>query len=110
MWYVFPQLRGLGYSAVAQKYGIASMDEASAYLHHPVLGPRLVECTQLVLNAVKASAAEIFPYPDDLKFRSCMTLFAQVADAPDVFSAALAKYHGGAPDPETLRLLGRGAG
>jgi len=109
MWYIFPQLRGLGYSPMAHKYGIASKDEASAYLLHPVLGPRLIECTGLVLNASKASAAEIFPYPDDLKFRSCMTLFAEVANAPDVFSAALRKYHAGAPDLETLRLLKRGA-
>ncbi len=105
MWYIFPQLRGLGYSATAQKYAIASKDEASAYLAHPVLGARLIECTGLALNARKASAAEIFPYPDDLKFRSSMTLFAQLSEAPDVFGAALLKYYGGVPDRETLRLL-----
>ncbi|MFY9642839.1 MAG: DUF1810 domain-containing protein [Rhodomicrobium sp.] len=109
MWYIFPQLRGLGYSATAQKYAISSKDEASAYLAHPVLGPRLTECTQLVLNAHKVSAREIFPYPDDLKFRSSMTLFAQLTDAPHVFSAALQKYYGGEPDRETLRLLERGS-
>ncbi len=109
MWYIFPQLRGLGYSPTARKYAIASKEEASAYLAHPVLGPRLIECTGLVLGAHKASADEIFPYPDGLKFRSSMTLFAQAADAPDVFSAALQQYYGGEPDRETLRLLDRGA-
>ncbi|MGO9484210.1 MAG: DUF1810 domain-containing protein [Rhodomicrobium sp.] len=105
MWYIFPQLRGLGRSPLAQKYGIASADEARAYAAHPVLGPRLIECTQLTLDANKASASEIFPYPDELKFHSCMTLFALVAPEPRVFTAALHKYCGGAPDPETLRLL-----
>jgi uncharacterized protein (DUF1810 family) len=106
MWYIFPQLRGLGQSAMAQSYGIGSEDEARAYLAHAVLGPRLTECTQLALDANKASAAAIFPYPDDLKFRSSMTLFARVAAGPNVFEAALEKYYGGEPDPETLRLLG----
>ncbi len=105
MWYIFPQMRGLGRSPLAEKYGIASADEARAYLAHPVLGPRLIECTQLALDADKASAAGIFAFPDDLKFRSCMTLFAQVAVGPSVFTAALQKYCGGEPDPETLRLL-----
>ncbi len=108
MWYIFPQLRGLGRSPLARKYGIASADEARAYLAHPMLGPRLTECTQLAFEANKASAAAIFPYPDDLKFRSCMTLFAQVAPEPGVFTAALRKYCGGEADPETLRLLGIG--
>jgi len=106
MWYIFPQLRGLGQSEMSQKYGIASLDEARAYLAHPALGPRLIECTKAALEANAASAGEIFPYPDDLKFHSSMTLFALVAQAPDVFSAALQKYYGGEPDPETLRLLG----
>ncbi len=97
MWYIFPQLRGLGHSAMAHHYGIPSKDEAKAYLAHPCLGPRLVECTQLVLDANKRSASEIFPYPDDLKFRSSMTLFAQVAPEPNVFAAALAKYFGAEP-------------
>ncbi len=105
MWYIFPQLRGLGQSPMAYRYGIASLEEARAYLAHPDLGPRLIECTQAVLQAHAALAGEIFPYPDDLKFRSSMTLFARVAQAPDVFSAALQKYYGGEPDPETLRLL-----
>ncbi len=76
MWYIFPQFRGLGQSAMAYRYGIASLDEARAYLSHPVLGPRLIACTKLALDADKASASAIFPSPDDLKFRSCMTLFA----------------------------------
>jgi uncharacterized protein (DUF1810 family) len=108
MWYIFPQMRGLGRSPLAQRYGIASAAEARAYLAHPVLGPRLLECTQLALDANKASASDIFPFPDDLKFRSCMTLFAQVAAKPSVFTAALQKYCGGEPDPETLRLLAGG--
>ena len=105
MWYIFPQLRGLGRSVTAQKYGIASIEEARAYLEHPILGPRLIECTEAALAADKASGAAIFPFPDDLKFRSCMTLFAQVAEAPAVFTEALQKYCGGEPDRETLRLL-----
>ncbi len=106
MWYIFPQLRGLGHSPMSQRYGIVSLDEARAYLDHPILGPRLIECTELALNAGSASAAQIFPYPDDLKFRSSMTLFAQVQPEPNIFSAALQKYCGGEPDRETLRLLG----
>jgi uncharacterized protein (DUF1810 family) len=105
MWYIFPQLRGLGHSAMSQKYGIASKGEARAYLAHPTLGARLIECTQLALDANTASAAELFPYPDDLKFRSSMTLFAASAPEPNVFSAALQKYFGGEPDKKTLRLL-----
>jgi uncharacterized protein (DUF1810 family) len=106
MWYIFPQLRGLGRSASAHTYGIESEEEAEAYLAHAVLGPRLVGCTELAIAAGAASAADIFGFPDDLKFRSCMTLFARQAGAPAVFAAALAKYYGGEPDAETLRLLG----
>jgi uncharacterized protein (DUF1810 family) len=106
IWYIVPQLRGLGQSATSQRYGISSKDEARAYLAHPVLGPRLIERTQLALDAKAGSAAAIFPHPDDLKFRSSMTLFAEVAAEPNAFKAALAKYYSGAPDPETLRLLG----
>ena len=105
MWYIFPQLRGLGQSLMSHRYGIASLDEARAYLAHPLLGPRLIECTELALNADAASAAAIFPYPDGLKFHSSMTLFAQARPEPDVFGAALEKYYGGEPDRETLRLL-----
>jgi uncharacterized protein (DUF1810 family) len=105
MWFVFPQLAGLGFSHRAQFYGIASLDEARAYLAHPVLGPRLVECTELV-NAVEGRTAhDIFGSPDDVKFRSSMTLFALAAPEA-VFDAALAKYFGGERDGRTLELLG----
>jgi len=105
MWYIFPQLRGLGRSPTAWHYGIASLDEARTYLAHPVLGPRLVECTRLVLDAGKPVSA-IFPAPDDLKFRSSVTLFAEAADASEtVFAEALARLCGGVPDEATLRLL-----
>lgn len=105
MWFVFPQLRGLGQSATAHRYGLSGLDEAHAYLQHPVLGPRLVECTSLV-NAVRGrSAHDIFGSPDDLKFHSSMTLFSRVQQASPKFMEALQKYFGGAPDPRTLQLL-----
>ena len=91
MWFIFPQMKGLGRSAMAEKYAIGSCEEAAAYLHHPVLGPRLRECTDLV-NRIQGSAIEqIFEYPDDLKFRSCMTLFAEATSDNQVFKDALAK-------------------
>jgi uncharacterized protein (DUF1810 family) len=105
MWFVFPQLRGLGYSSMASYYGIGSRSEAEAYLAHPVLGARLVECTGLVNAVAGASVEEIFGYPDDLKFRSSMTLFAAVAGAPGCFLAALGRYFGGEPDGATLKIL-----
>ena len=105
MWFVFPQLGGLGHSAMAQRYAIGSLGEATAYLEHPVLGPRLIECAELVNEVAGRSIGDIFGSPDDLKFHSCMTLFASVADAPAVFDEALAKYFGGAPDRQTTRLL-----
>jgi uncharacterized protein (DUF1810 family) len=105
MWFVFPQLRGLGHSAMAQRYGIGSLAEARAYLAHPVLGPRLVECTDLV-NAVEGrSIREIFGSPDDLKFRSSMTLFASAQPDADAFKEALKKYFGDMPDARTTELL-----
>jgi len=98
MWFIFPQLRGLGRSAIAEEFAIASREEAEAYFRHPVLGPRLVECTRLV-NAIEGrSVAQIFGYPDDLKFRSSMTLFAPYH--PE-FRAALDKYFAGESDPLT---------
>ncbi len=107
MWFVFPQIAGLGLSATARHYALADLDEARAYLAHPVLGPRLVELTGIV-NAVEGrSAHAIFGSPDDLKFRSSMTLFAQAAPDRACFHAALAKYHAGEPDPRTLEILGR---
>jgi uncharacterized protein (DUF1810 family) len=106
MWFVFPQLRGLGESPTSRRFAIGSLAEARAYLEHPLLGPRLLECTRLV-NAVEGrTLSEIFGFPDDLKFRSCMTLFA-AAGGPDqaLFDAALRKYCKGVPDDRTLGLL-----
>ena len=105
MWFVFPQLRGLGQSQMAHTFGIGSRAEAEAYLKHPVLGPRLKECTRQV-NLIKGrTIEEIFGYPDDLKFRSSMTLFASVEREDQLFKTALDKYFGGAPDARTLELL-----
>lgn len=104
MWFVFPQIAGLGSSAMAQAYAISGLPEARAYLAHPVLGPRLRAVTEAV-NAVEGrSAHEIFGSPDDLKFRSSMTLFARASEEA-VFRGALAKYFGGAEDPLTAARL-----
>lgn len=105
MWFVFPQLRGLGHSATASYYGIASADEARAYLEHPVLGPRLRECVELVLAVDGRTAPAIFGSPDDLKFRSSMTLFAAIAPGDPLFQRALDKYFEGQPDPLTAARL-----
>jgi len=106
MWFVFPQIRGLGSSPTAQHYGIASLAEARAYLDHPVLGPRLRECVALV-NAVEGRSAEqVFGWPDDLKLRSSVTLFAHATDDNGDFLALLDKYYGGEQDPLTLERLG----
>lgn len=110
IWFVFPQLRGLGRSTTAERYGIASGDEARAYLAHPVLGPRLIECTRLVTAIDGATIGEILGSPDDLKVRSSMTLFARAADDPEVrseFVAVLDKFYGGAEDQVTVSLLAR---
>lgn len=92
MWFIFPQLQGLGHSAMAKKYAITSLDEAAAYLQHPILGPRLIECTKLVNETDGRSIHQIFGSPDDLKFHSCMTLFAQAKPTEEVFQYALQKY------------------
>ena len=107
MWFVFPQVAGLGYSAMTQRYAISGRAEAEAYLRHAVLGPRLRECTALATGVEGRTAHEIFGSPDDLKFRSSMTLFAAVADDAAVFQAALDKYYNGAADSETLKRLPR---
>jgi uncharacterized protein (DUF1810 family) len=104
MWFVFPQLAGLGSSPTAQRYAIASLAEAQAYLDHPVLGPRLAESARALLAVEGRSAQQILGYPDDLKLRSSMTLFARAADDPGVFHAVLDRYYDG-PDPRTVELL-----
>lgn len=105
MWFIFPQLQGLGHSGTSQKYAIASLKEAHAYLDHPVLGPRLRECTDLVLRIQHKSIEEIFGYPDWMKFRSSMTLFASAAADNAVFASALDTYFAGKPDPLTLERI-----
>ena len=105
MWFIFPQLKGLGYSAMANFYGIGSRKEAEAYLAHPVLGPRLRSCTSLVMQAEGRSIAEIFTDPDDMKFRSSMTLFAAVDSESELFKNALKKYFAGQPDEKTFLAL-----
>ena len=107
MWFVFPQLKGLGLSSTAQFYGIESLEEARAYLAHPVLGPRLRDCVEMVLAVRGRTAHEIFGSPDDLKLRSCLTLFAEVGGGQSVFDRALRQYFGGQPDHATLELLAR---
>lgn len=104
MWFVFPQLAGLGFSAMSQHYAIGSRAEAEAYLAHPVLGPRLIECTRLVLAVDGRTINAILGAPDDSKFRSSMTLFGAVSDEP-VFGEALARYFAGQPDGATLEIL-----
>jgi uncharacterized protein (DUF1810 family) len=105
MWFIFPQIAGLGFSPMAQRYALASLDEARAYLAHPVLGPRLEECTRAVLRHPQRTAHEIFGWPDDLKFCSSMTLFHRAAPDNPLFAKALATYYGGALDPKTLERL-----
>jgi uncharacterized protein (DUF1810 family) len=105
MWFVFPQIEGLGHSAMAERYAITSLDEARAYLAHPLLGPRLRQCAALV-NAVRdRSIRDILGQPDDLKFGSCMTLFARAAPDEPVFRQALTRYFAGREDPATLARL-----
>jgi uncharacterized protein (DUF1810 family) len=110
MWFIFPQVRGLGSSPMARRYALSGLAEAYAYLEHPTLGARLRECTRAVLAVKGRTAHEIFGSPDELKLRSCLTLFAQAAAASPVpedrvFGEALARYYRGEPDPVTLRVL-----
>ncbi len=107
MWFVFPQIQELGHSDMARKYAIASIDEARAYLQHPVLGARLRECSRLVAGVQGRSAHQIFGTPDDMKFHSSMTLFAQAAADNQPFNACLRKYYEGQGDPATLAQLAR---
>ncbi len=105
MWFVFPQLRGLGSSPMAARYGISSLEEARAYLRHDLLGSRLHECTQLVNQVRGRAIAEIFGWPDDLKLCSSMTLFARATDDNEDFIALLDRYYGGRQDPLTVARL-----
>ncbi|RYE90564.1 MAG: DUF1810 domain-containing protein [Cytophagaceae bacterium] len=107
MWYIFPQIRGLGFSETARYYGITGAAEAAAYLQHPVLGSRLVEISQALLALPGSNATSIMGSPDDLKLRSSMTLFAVVPDTEPVFQAVLDKFFGGVKDAKTLQLLGQ---
>ena len=107
MWYIFPQFDGLGFSSTSRRYAIRSVAEAEAYLGHPILGPRLVEIAEAAAGVEGRSAFEVFGSPDDMKLRSCATLFAQVSPAGSVFERLLGRYFGGEPDSETLRLLGQ---
>jgi uncharacterized protein (DUF1810 family) len=106
MWYIFPQLDGLGFSSTSRRYAIRSLAEATAYLAHPVLGPRLLSCAEAALGVEGRSALEIFGSPDDMKLRSCATLFALVSPAGSVFERLLGKFFQGEGDGKTLRLLG----
>ncbi len=105
MWYIFPQIDGLGFSATSRRYAIKSLDEARAYLDHPLLGPRLVECVEAALSVEGRSAQEIFGSPDYLKLRSSATLFAVVTPPGSVFARLLDKFYAGKHDEQTLRRL-----
>jgi len=105
MWFIFPQIAGLGHSAIADRFALSSLDEAVAYLAHPVLGLRLRACSVLVAGIEGRSIAEIFGHPDDMKFRSSMTLFSRAAPQEPIFAACLQKYFGGEPDLQTLAKL-----
>jgi uncharacterized protein (DUF1810 family) len=105
MWYIFPQFDGLGMSPTSQLYAIKSVEEARAFLAHPVLGPRMIECAEAVLGVDGQSANEIFGSPDDLKLRSSATLFAGVSPSGSVFDRLLEKHFGGERDERTLRLM-----
>ena len=105
MWFIFPQIEGLGDSPTSRRYSIKSTEEARQYLNHPVLGKRLLECTEAVVALKGGSLSEIFGYPDDMKFKSSMTLFEKIAGSGSVFSLALDRYCNGERDGTTLRLL-----
>jgi uncharacterized protein (DUF1810 family) len=106
MWFIFPQIAGLGFSAMAQRYALGSRAEAVAYLAHPILGTRLIECTRLILGVENRTIRDILGSPDDIKFRSSMTLFGAVSDDP-LFAQSIERYYAGVPDPATLEILER---
>jgi uncharacterized protein (DUF1810 family) len=105
MWFIFPQIQGLGHSAMARRFAIQSLEQAQRYLQHPILGPRLRQHTQLVLNVQDRSISDIFGDPDDLKFHSSMTLFDLAAPGDPLFLSVLAKYFSSQQDQNTLRIL-----
>ena len=105
MWFIFPQIQGLGFSSTARYYAIESLGEAAAFLHDPCLGGHLIEISEALLTLPTDDAGEVFGYPDNLKLRSCMTLFAKVEDAPPVFREVLQKYYGGSEDERTNEIL-----
>ena len=107
MWYIFPQIQGLGYSAMAQHYAIRDLGEAREYLQHPVLGPRLIEISEALLSLDESDPRRVMGSPDDLKLRSCMTLFQCAAPDQPVFGKVLDKFYGGQPDGRTLEILSR---
>ncbi len=107
IWFIFPQIDGLGHSSTSQYYAIKSVEEARRFLDHPVLGARLLQCAETVLAVEGRSVSDIFGYPDDMKLKSSMTLFASVAEDPSVFVRVLEKYFRGERDERTLQLLGR---
>jgi uncharacterized protein (DUF1810 family) len=106
MWYIFPQIKGLGSSENARFFGIKSLDEATAYVQHPILGKHLIEITKALLTIEGKSASDIFGYPDDLKLHSSMTLFSKVENADPVFNEVIKKYFNGVLDQGTLKILG----
>jgi uncharacterized protein (DUF1810 family) len=106
MWFIFPQIDGLGASSMSKRYAIRSVAEAKAYLAHPLLGPRLLESAEAALAVQTSSALELFGSPDDMKLRSCATLFASVSSEDSVFSQLINKYFDGKPDDRTLQLTG----
>ncbi len=105
MWFIFPQIKGLGHSPMSRRYALSSLEEAREYLRHPLLGSRLIQCTQLVNEIRGRSAEEIFGHTDSLKFRSSMTLFDLAAPDMSLFEAALGKYYGGSADQRTVELV-----
>jgi len=106
MWFIFPQIDGLGFSSMSKRYAIRGLDEARAYLDHPILGRRLMECAETLLTLVGKPAGEVFGATDAMKLRSSLTLFACAAPAGSIFHRALARYFPSGPDPDTLDLLG----
>ena len=107
MWYIFPQIQGLGYSAMAQHYAIRDLGEAREYVQHPLLGPRLIEISEALLSLDESDPRRVMGSPDDLKLRSCMTLFQCAAPDQPVFGKVLDKFYGGQPDGRTLEILSR---